>query len=335
MLKYTAPPMDPITHTLSGAILSRTGFYQKFGRMATIILLAAAIIPDIDHFSLRLAGPLAYLKYHRGFTHSILGGFVIAVIMTSILCSIKRFRENLGYQTTFCLFLLGIYTHIFLDLITSYGTQILFPFSDKRYSLDLVFIIDLYFTALMLIPLILIRFKRKWAKAISIISVAIVIIYLGIAFTSKTIAIKRTNVWANKLGIFSKRVEALPLPFSPFRWSVYIEDDKRFYQVNVDALKNKLTYNSFDKKHFSEGLNHVTEGDNIIEKIKNLEIVKTYLWFARFPVVSINKEADGYLIEYFDLRFNSLPPRRPFLLQLFVDKNGLLNHSELMFHTIK
>ncbi|HCY18703.1 MAG TPA: metal-dependent hydrolase, partial [Deltaproteobacteria bacterium] len=62
--------MDPITHSLSGAILSRTGFYQRLGRIATIIFIIAAMIPDIDHFSLRLAGPLAYLKYHRGFTHS-------------------------------------------------------------------------------------------------------------------------------------------------------------------------------------------------------------------------------------------------------------------------
>jgi len=327
--------MDPITHTLSGAIVSRTGFYQKFGRIATMYLLVAAIIPDIDHFSLRLAGPLAYIKYHRGFTHSILGSFVIAAIMSGIVCSIKRFRENLGYKTTFCLFLLGIYTHIFLDLITSYGTQILFPFSDKRYSMDLVFIVDFYFTALILIPLILIRFKLKSSKVMALITLSVIIIYLGLAFTSKTIAIKRANAWAHKLSISSKRVEAIPLPFSPFRWAVFMEDDTLFYQVYVDTLKNSLIYNSFEKKQVPEDLNHGTEGYNIIEKIENLEIVKTYLWFARFPVVSINKEADGYLVEYFDLRFNTLPPKRPFLLQLFVDKNGLLNHSELMFHRIK
>ncbi|MDP2682937.1 MAG: metal-dependent hydrolase [Deltaproteobacteria bacterium] len=327
--------MDPLTHSLSGAILSRTGFYQRFGRMATIILVAAAIIPDIDHLTLRLAGPLAYLKYHRGFTHSIFGGFVVAAIMAGIVCSIKRFREKLGYLITFGLFLLGIYTHIFLDLITSYGTQILFPFSGKRYSLDLVFIIDLYFTALMLIPLIVIRFKRKWAKAIALISVAGIIIYLGVAYAGRTIAIESANAWAHKLGIISKKVEALPLPFSPFRWSVYIEDDKRFYQVDVDALKNSATFNSFEKKHVPEGLNQETEGNNIIEKVENLEIVKTYLWFARFPVVSIKKETEGYSVEYFDLRFNSLPPRRPFLLKLFVDRNGTLNNAELMFHTTK
>lgn len=319
--------MDPLTHTLSGAILSRTGFYQRFGRPATIILLIAALIPDIDHFSLRLAGPLAYLKYHRGFTHSIVGSFIIAAGMAGVAYFISWFRERLGYLTIFGLSLLGIYAHIFLDLITSYGTQIFFPFSDKRYSLDLVFIIDFYFTALMLIPLILMALKKEWARIIALNSIAFVIIYLGIAYMEKTAAIEKVRLEAQKLGIQGKRIEAIPLPLSPFKWSVYIEDDKKFYQVDADALKNNLTFNAFDKK---------TDGnDDIIRKVESLDIVKTYLWFARFPIVTVNEEANGYLLEYFDLRFNALPPRKPFLLKLFVDKNGSLNHAELMFHTIK
>lgn len=327
--------MDPITHGLTGAILSRTGFYQRFGKAATIIFLVAALIPDIDHITLRLAGPLAYLKYHRGFTHSIAGSFVIAALMAGIACSIKQIKERMGYPLVFGISLLGIYSHIFLDLITSYGTQIFFPFNTKRYSLDLVFIIDFYFSALLLIPLIIIRLKREWTKAVALSSIACVIIYLGVAYRERTIAIGNVKVEAQKLGITNKRIDAAPLPLSPFKWSVYIEDDKRFYQVDVDVLKNILTFNSFEKKHVPEGLNQGAEGNNIIEKVEKLEIVKTYLWFARYPVVTVKKEGQGYLVEYFDLRFNSLPPRKPFLLKLFTDKNGSLNHAELMFHTIK
>ena len=327
--------MDPITHSLSGAILSRTGFYQRLGRIATIIFIIAAMIPDIDHFSLRLAGPLAYLKYHRGFTHSIIGSFVIAALMAGIAYSIKQVREKMGYLTVFALSILGIYTHIFLDLITSYGTQIFFPFSNKRYSLDLVFIIDFYFSAILLIPLIIMLFKKKWRRILAISSVVGITIYLGIAYIERTIATRNVKDEVQKLGIQSMRIEANPLPLSPFRWSVFVEDEKRFYQMNVDTLKNNSTFNSFEKKHVPAGLNHGIEGNNIIGKVENLEIVKTYLWFARFPVVTVKEEAEGYMVEYFDLRFNSLPPRRPFLLKVFVDRYGSLKHAELMFHTIK
>jgi len=95
---------------------------------------------------------------------------------------------------------------------------------------------------------------------------------------------------------------------------------------NVDALNGRSTTEVFNKK---------VDGSDIVKMVENLDIVKTYLWFAKFPVVSVREEGSGYLIEYFDLRFNSLPPRRPFLLKLVVDKKGSLNHAEMMFHTIQ
>ena len=329
--KIQGESMDPITHCLSGAILSRTGFYQRFGRLATIILITGALIPDIDHFSLRLAGPLAYLKYHRGFTHSIMGSLVIAAVMAGAAYSIKEVRSRLphglrGYGILFGLSLLGIYAHIFFDLITSYGTQIFFPFSTKRYSLDIVFIIDLYFTSILLIPLIIILFKKERAQIIALGSLVGIIAYLGFTYIERSSIIEKVKADNNKIGIKSTTIEAIPLPLSPFRWSVFTEDNVRYYQTNVDALNGRSTTEVFNKK---------VDGSDIVKMVENLDIVKTYLWFAKFPVVSVREEGSGYLVEYFDLRFNSLPPRRPFLLKLFVDRKGALNHAEMMFHTIK
>jgi hypothetical protein len=46
----------------------------------------------------------------------------------------------------------GLASHIFLDVITAYGTMIFQPLTTKRYTLDTVFIIDLTFASLVLIP---------------------------------------------------------------------------------------------------------------------------------------------------------------------------------------
>lgn len=318
--------MDPVTHALTGAVISRTGFYQRFGRTATIIFLVSALIPDIDHFSLRLAGPLAYLKYHRGFTHSIVGSFVIAAAIALIASFIKPVKERMAWPTVFLFSLLGIYSHIFLDLITSYGTQVFFPFSHERYSFDLVFIIDFYFTALLFIPLLIMKFKKGWSKTLSVISLAGIALYLGFAYIEKGVSIEKVKAQNNKNHINGSRIEAVPLPLSPFKWAVYTEDAERFYQTNMDNLSGSSTVEVFQKK---------TNGNGITDKVEGLDIVKTYLWFARFPVVSVKQTEEGYLAEYYDIRFNALPPRKPFLLKLFVDKKGSLNHAELMFYTIK
>lgn len=324
--------MDPITHGLSGAILSRAGFYQRFGRLASIILIIGALIPDIDHLSLRLAGPFAYLKYHRGFTHSIIGGLIIAAVIAAAAYPIRRVKHRLPqnryrYGVVFGLSLLGIYTHIFFDLITSYGTQIFFPFSDKRYSLNLVFIIDLYFSSILIIPLIIIRIRKGWAQIIALCSIAGIMVYLGFTYIERSIIVEKVKSDNDRLGIKSTRVEAIPLPFSPLRWSVFTEDEQRFYQTTTDVLTGSFTTEAFQKK---------TGRDDVIKMVENMDIIKLYLWFAKFPVVTVKQEADGgYLVEYYDIRFNSLPPRKPFLLQLFINKSGSLKHAELMFHTIR
>lgn len=321
--------MDPITHGLTGAVISRLGFYQRFGRAATIIFITAALIPDIDHFSLRLAGPLAYLKYHRGFTHSIAGSFIIAAAIAGIASflrpAIRAVGERMGWPVAFAFSLLGIYSHIFLDLITSYGTQVFFPFSRERYSLDLVFIIDFYFTSLLLISLIIMRFKKGWSKILAVSSLAGIAIYLGFAYMEKAISIDKVRTENNKHNITGTRIEAIPLPLSPFRWSVYTEDRERFHQTNMDNLSGNSTVDVFQKK---------INGNDITDKIEALDIVQTYLWFARFPIESVKQEDGGYLVEYFDIRFNSLPHRKPFLLRLFLDKNGSLKHADLNFHAI-
>ena len=60
--------MEPVTHFLSGAILSRAGFNRRTA-YATLAMTLAAEMPDIDVFwSIR--GPLAGFQHHRGITHT-------------------------------------------------------------------------------------------------------------------------------------------------------------------------------------------------------------------------------------------------------------------------
>lgn len=318
--------MDPLTHSLSGLIISKAGFYQKSGKIATVVLLISALLPDIDHIPLRLLGPMAYLQYHRGITHSIFGAPFLGLLFSGIVyCFIKRSRV-LGYTKLFLLSIIGIFTHIFLDLITSYGTQIFAPFSSKRYSLDLIFIIDFYFTSIILIPLLVFSFKKKKNKLLPILSIIIFLGYILMASINQTIAINKGKEIAKSEGIQIKRIEAIPLPLSPFKWSVFVEDSKRFHQININLLNGNSSTQNFEKRPLQA---------DIINSVEEFDIVKTYLWFARFPVVTVKKEVNDYLVEYFDLRFNSLPPRKPFLLRLLVGEDGSLKSGELLFHTLR
>lgn len=63
--------MEPITHLLTGACISRAGLNRKTA-LATATLVIAAEIPDIDSLAL-FWGRVVGFAHHRGFTHTFLG----------------------------------------------------------------------------------------------------------------------------------------------------------------------------------------------------------------------------------------------------------------------
>ncbi len=73
--------MDPLAHAILGA---DPPVLRDFGRFARVTGgWVAGVLPDIDGFFLVSDDPLAYLEYHRHFTHALLfvpvGGLVAAL----------------------------------------------------------------------------------------------------------------------------------------------------------------------------------------------------------------------------------------------------------------
>jgi hypothetical protein len=60
-----------------------------------------------------------------------------------------------------------------------------------------------------------------------------------------------------------------------------------------------------------------------VEKALELEEVKMFFWFARFPIVRDRGFVGGNRrVEFFDLRFGSIKQRRPFVYAVDYDEAG-------------
>ena len=75
--------MEPVTHLLTGACLSRLGFNRKTA-LATAAMVIAAEIPDID-VVVYFVDPVSGFAHHRGFTHSLIGIPFDALLTLGIL----------------------------------------------------------------------------------------------------------------------------------------------------------------------------------------------------------------------------------------------------------
>lgn len=154
--------MDPLTQGVLGACAAQTrGAPQALGKAATIGALAG-MAPDLDVLIRSASDPLLTLDYHRQFTHSLFfipfGGLLCAVALHPLLGR----RWGLSFQQVLLWCLLGFATHGLLDWCTSYGTKLLWPLSDVRYTLDIISVIDPLFTLpLLFLTLRAARTRRR------------------------------------------------------------------------------------------------------------------------------------------------------------------------------
>jgi membrane-bound metal-dependent hydrolase YbcI (DUF457 family) len=144
---------DNLTHGLAGALLAQTGFQQRYGPAATVALVVGVELPDVD-FLFTLGGPLLSFVHHRGMTHSLLGGAGLALLGALLLWGF--FRQHTYWRLALWTWI-GVLVHIGMDYLTSYGTQVFWPFTARYDTADAVFIIDYFYTGLMVLTLLLIR----------------------------------------------------------------------------------------------------------------------------------------------------------------------------------
>ncbi len=150
--------MDPLSQAALGAVVPQSVSAKKELRLITLIGALAGMLADLDIFIRSDSDPLLWLEYHRHFTHSLV--FIPVGGLAGTLLAWPLFRKKLSFKKAYLFATLGYATHGLLDACTSYGTHLLWPFSNKRFAWDIISIIDPVFT-ITLSALILLAYLFK------------------------------------------------------------------------------------------------------------------------------------------------------------------------------
>jgi inner membrane protein len=215
------------------------------------------------------------------------------------------------------LFLLALVTHPILDCFTTYGTQILLPFSNMRVAFNNIAVADPAYTLPFLICLLAAALYPKthhrrqyWITAGLLVSS----LYMAFTIFNKT---RVNTIFENSLAkenITYSRYMTSPTILNNILWSGIAETDTSY----VYGL-----YSFFDaEKSFK--LNTVSKNRNPLEKdLENDPTLKTLRWFSNDYYLF--KKVDGSKYGYYDLRFGTFrmkaSDKEEFVFKFNLEKN--------------
>lgn len=164
--------MDNITHSLVGYAVAKTAKHLKVKGLSDklkdpkasmffiFISIFAANFPDLDLiYSLYDSSKLGYLVHHRGHTHTFLLALPQAFIALGFSALIFRIKDKVLWLWGLLFIFINICLHICLDALNIYGVHPFFPWDNRWYYGDSVFIVEplIWFSIL---PLVLTPIKK-------------------------------------------------------------------------------------------------------------------------------------------------------------------------------
>jgi inner membrane protein len=313
--------LEPVTHFLFGACMGRVGLNRKTA-LATLTLTLAAEAPDLDVLA-GFRGRAFGFAHHRGFTHSFAGVPLDALAVVGFVYLIWRLRGRKTKDPNLpprwgVLFLYACFaglSHILLDFTNNYGVRPFWPFSEKWYSWDIVFIVEPVMLGLMILGLVVpslfalidreigARQRGPRGRVAAALALLGIIFMWGLRDYEHRRAVNALEARTYE-GAEPLRVSAYPKMIDPFHWYGVVEAPAFFALAPVDSLTPEVD---------PEGrldFRYKPEETPVTLAAKQSYIGKVFLAWAQYPITeteTIASPREGSIVYFQDLRFGGIP----------------------------
>lgn len=162
--------------------------------------------------------------------------------------------------------------------------------------------------------------RATWCRAGTVALVA----YFGLCAVAHHFAYERVRESVAAQNIGAAEIAAIPLPPSLLHWVGLMRTDTGVYTARIRLFEGAPNPGAFA---FSAN----APPNRWIEAARTLPAVKSYLWFARFPVTSYAQRGGVHVVEFEDLRFfgrglrmnrGERNRRNPFTYRVTFDEQG-------------
>ena len=310
--------MDTVTQVLLGASIGEAAFGRKLGKKALVFGGLCGLFPDLDILA-DWVDPWAQFTFHRSLTHSVLVLPFLALLFGWLAW--RAWGRKGKAWTWIHLAFWALVTHPLLDICTAYGTQLFWPLSHRRISLDGVASIDFFYSIPLALVVLFGLFKRgrpkthkKWAWTALGSTTAYLALGVSLAFPASAEARRQLE----KAGFRPIEIRATPTMFNLFLRRIAARDDRGNIRVGYYSLlaPRPIRWTRLD-----------LPADPLVKKALESRGGKRFSWFAQGMVAaSLEKTPKGAVVTLSDERYGMglQPGRAVFKVKVFFDKKGRL-----------
>ncbi|UOE84397.1 metal-dependent hydrolase [Vibrio splendidus] len=302
--------MDPLTQGVLGASLSQSASKKQHLVVAGVLGLLSGLAPDLDALIKSQSDLLLALEFHRQFTHSLffipIGSLICALVLHHLIAK----RRGLTFKQSWLFCALGYGTHALLDACTTYGTQLLWPFTNARFAWNTISIIDPVYTLPILILLVFTTLKR--APWLARVALAWALIYPTLGMIQRDRAEAVGWQLAEERQHTPIRLEAKPSFANILVWKVVYETEAQYHvdAVRVGTSVNVYPGESITKLNVSRDLPWL---DPDSQQAKDIE---RFRWFSNGYIAQ--DPADELRI--IDVRYSIVPNQMKALWSIKLSK---------------
>lgn len=296
--------MDSLTQIVLGIATAELVAGKKLQNKTLLYGSILGTIPDLDIVVGKFLSDVEGVAIHRGLSHSIAFFVFLAPILGWLITKIEK--DKINFKSASLLAFWCLFTHVVLDLFTSWGTQILWPL-EHRFALKTIFVIDPLYTIPLLISLIFVwknkdsQIRRKHVIRGLVISTS----YLLLTCLLKLFAVQQFENALENQKLNYQELIVKPTAFNCILWNANIATPEGYYLADYSLFdskpirftlypKNLKLEEKLENSYNFQQLIKISEGWYLVSEQNN------HLYFndLRFGLLNDNPENPQFAFSY-------------------------------------
>jgi len=287
--------MDSLTQLTLGAAVGEAVLGRQVGRRAALWGALLGTLPDLDVL-VPLGDAVRDFTYHRGPSHSL---FVLAALTPLVVWLILKIHPQTRLlRRRWAVLVYAVFaTHVLLDALTVYGTQIFWPLPVPPASWATIFVIDPFYTVPLLLGVLaalILRRTNPRGRWLNGAGLALSTLYLVWSIGAKLHVNAVVEAELARAPFPHDRFLTIPTPFNTLLWRVLVMTPTGYAEGYYSLL---------DRTRLLE-FTHYPSQPELLAGLEDAWTVRRLQWFTH-GFYAVSREGDAVVMA--DLRMGLEP----------------------------